>query len=574
MASKRFPHVQLRNGTYYYCRRVPRKVTALPEAWEREFASRPSVRDSLGTKIYSEALKAAAQRAEQFDASVERALGKPAQTLARASNVQLTLVALGKISSDICTKTVLRWRGDINRANLSEHGADYLEHRLDQFFFERDGADINTAILSGRSPLDYARELNAKMGFCVPENSDEFGELVAAVIDGCFQARRSVNDLFEGHSVPREPTSTLMRHLANTKQPERTKTFSEVSEIQFATKSLAAKTRAKMIRSQALFIKLVGDKDINEYTKTDIRFFLDHLAEQQVGKATNGTRPISQTTMQSYLSGISSPFNFASSRGWLTEGNPTVGIKMEDWRAKADTLLVPARKRFEEHHLNAIFQHPWFSGCQSTTISYQPGEVLLDDMRYWAPVVALYTGARAGELGGLMLDEIHLDDVAPHIWIRRNKYRDTKSKLDRHVPILDALIELGFQDYVTRVRQTGSDRLFPDWKLPMKDPSNDTHYNWGNAKWIRAFNRTVIPSTLPHLANVGTRSPVVFHSLRGSFKFMLLGHGHPHLANAIIGHQQDDIDKAYIGSVSPKETYAAFRHADFDNLTIPPRRST
>lgn len=548
-------------------------MIALPEAWEREFGSKPSVRDSLETKIYSEALKAAAQRAEQFDASVERALGKPVRSVAPASNTRLTLAALGKISSEICTETVLRWRGDIVRSNISEDGSDYLEHRLNRFIVERDGTDINTAILLGKSSLDYARELNAQMGFGLPENSNEFGELVAAVIDGCQQACRSVNDMFEGHSFPQEATSTLIRQLTKVKQPARTKTFSEVAEIQFSTKSLAAKTRAKMARSQALFIKLVGNKDVNDYTKADIRLFLDHLAEQQVGKATNQTRSISQTTMQSYLSGISSPFNFASSRGWLAEGNPTVGIKIEDWRAKADKMLVPDRKRFEVDHLNAIFQHPWFSGCRSNTVSYQPGEVLLDDMRYWAPVVALYTGARAGELGGLMLDEVQLDEDAPHIWIKRNKYRDTKSKLDRHVPILDALVKLGFKDYVMRIRKSGSDRLFPDWKLPLKDPSNDTHYNWGNAKWIRAFNRTVIPSALPQLANVGTRSPVVFHSFRGSFKFMLLGHGHPHLANAIVGHQQDDIDKAYIGSVSPKETYAAFRHADFENLTIPPRSS-
>lgn len=573
MVSKRFPHVGLRDGTYYYIRRVPQKVKTLPEAWEREFGSRPSVRDSLGTKVYSEALKAAALREEEFDASVQRALGKRSSPLAGVRKTQITAEALGSISSGISRKIALKWRRLILRANIDPSAQDFLDHHLHQFIDQRDLDDMATAVLSGVTPVEYAQKLNADKGFAVSEDSEEFEELVAAVIDGCSEARRAVNDMFDGHSLPVEPKSSLIRNFAKASSSTyESKTFSEVAAIQSSTKNFAAKTRAKMKRSQALFVQVIGDKDVNQYTKADIRLFLDHLAEQQVGNASNQGRPISQTTIQSYLSGISSPFNFASSRGWLAEGNPTCGMRIEDWRSAPNATEVPKRRRFEVEELNAIFRQPWFAGCKSESTSYQPGEVFLNDMRYWAPVVALFTGARAAELGGLMLDEIDLDSEAPHILLRCNKYRNTKFKLNRHVPILDALLALGFAEYVTTVRKSGSDRLFPDWNIPQQDDSDNTYFNWANTKWIRAFNRTIIPAALPHLIKPAVRSPVVFHSFRGAFKFMLLGHGNPHLANAILGHSQDELDKAYIGTVSPKETYTAFRSADFEGLKLPVRR--
>jgi integrase len=192
-------------------------------------------------------------------------------------------------------------------------------------------------------------------------------------------------------------------------------------------------------------------------------------------------------------------------------------------------------------------------------------------MRYWAPVVALYTGARAGELGGLRLCEVKLDDPHPHISLVCNRYRNTKSRLDRHVPILDGLLRLGFADYVDRVRATGCDRVFPDWPLPKSGGAQKELFNWANAKWIRAFNRTVLGAVFPHLTSDGQKSPVVFHSLRGSFKVLLLNNSPRHIANAVLGHNQDDLDSSYVGTVSPAETYAALKHVDYPGLILPTR---
>ena len=78
---------------------------------------------------------------------------------------------------------------------------------------------------------------------------------------------------------------------------------------------------------------------------------------------------------------------------------------------------------------------------------------------YWCPLIGLYSGMRISEATG-----IHCDDVkqAPngvhYIRVRKSK---TNAGL-RNVPIAQALLDLGFLDFVAQQRAAGHDRLFPD----------------------------------------------------------------------------------------------------------------
>lgn len=168
------------------------------------------------------------------------------------------------------------------------------------------------------------------------------------------------------------------------------------------------------------------------------------------------------------------------------------------------------------------------------------------------------------ELAGLRVSDISFDDPHPHILLYPNEFRGIKSGTARHVPILDALLALGFREFVEGAKAKGSDRIFPEWEKPKSG-------KWANAKWIKAFNRTVIPAVFPELASREKKSPVVFHSFRGAFKVLMLNAGKRHLANAVIGHTQDDLDKSYIGLISPAETYAEFKAEDFVGLRVPSR---
>lgn len=259
----------------------------------------------------------------------------------------------------------------------------------------------------------------------------------------------------------------------------------------------------------------------------------------------------------------------AIGRRWRLGPNPASGIKLEHWLGRPDPRVTPPKRRFEIVELNSLFRHPWFAGCASSSDCYAPGNTKLSDMRYWAPVVALYTGARASELGGLKLSEINFDGK-PFIIIQPNEYRATKSGFSRKIPILDALITIGFRDYFDRIINLGGDRIFPDWECPKTHglSEEDDLKRWANAKWIRSFNRTVIPSIFP-LVYPAIRSPVTFHSLRGAFKKVLIDKGHDRMANSIIGHIHDELDKRYIGKFDIEELWDAFHAVDYKGLIIP-----
>jgi integrase len=258
--------------------------------------------------------------------------------------------------------------------------------------------------------------------------------------------------------------------------------------------------------------------------------------------------------------------NFAIARDWFSGSNPASNIKIEAYVRKSDKALMPDKRAFKNAELSALFSYPWFTGCASSTDIHTPGKHKLTGAEYWVPIVGLYTGCRASELGGLRLDEVILDDDHPHIAIRANKYRGIKNAEARNVPILDALMALGFRDYVRGIKSTGADRLFSDWEKGAGDSSG-----WGNSKLIRSFNRTVVPTALKSTLPSGARTEVTFHNLRSSFKTMLVSAEpgiHPNIINDVIGHAKGEMDSRYVGALPIEVTYAAIHGCSYKGLKI------
>lgn len=88
--------------------------------------------------------------------------------------------------------------------------------------------------------------------------------------------------------------------------------------------------------------------------------------------------------------------------------------------------------------------------------------------RYWCPIIGLLTGARINEVAQMKVADIILEDG---IWcwsIRATRDRDgvmrgsVKNAVSvRIIPLPSRLLDLGFLDYVDRVREEGFERLFP-----------------------------------------------------------------------------------------------------------------
>ncbi|NYF34738.1 integrase [Stenotrophomonas sp. JAI102] len=113
----------------------------------------------------------------------------------------------------------------------------------------------------------------------------------------------------------------------------------------------------------------------------------------------------------------------------------------------------------------------------------------LSESARWASLLGLYTGARASEVGQLLIKDAFEEDGIPCIRIsdegEPQKLRTEVSL--RTVPLHPELLKVGFLDWVDGKRKVDETRLFPAAKA--------TAVN-GQGNWItKAFSR--------HLAEVG-----------------------------------------------------------------------
>ncbi|MCH4293660.1 site-specific integrase [Shewanella sp. 3B26] len=102
----------------------------------------------------------------------------------------------------------------------------------------------------------------------------------------------------------------------------------------------------------------------------------------------------------------------------------------------------------------------------------------------WLPRLAVYTGARAGELAQLYLDDFKVIDGHPCILIRAS-HPDQSIKTptcERVIPIHPTLIAMGFLHFIERQRSQGHKRLFPE--LPRQAERGYAHRV---SKWFTTF---------------------------------------------------------------------------------------
>lgn len=121
--------------------------------------------------------------------------------------------------------------------------------------------------------------------------------------------------------------------------------------------------------------------------------------------------------------------------------------------------------------------------------------------RFWVPLIGMLQGMRLNEICQLHINDIKLDEI-PNISINDEADKLVKN-VDSHrtIPIHPKLIEIGFLDYVRRVKDRGEERLF--WLLKPHRGAY-SHYT---GKWFQTVNRKYV-----------TADPKkVFHSLRHGF---------------------------------------------------------
>ncbi len=486
----------------------------------------------------------------------------------------VTPAVLTKITAFMRDTIVRPWEQRMTLAELGGVHAEELEDALQRRDFD---AQEMGAILRDRKASDDPRlpdvehsaaALIRQERLDAPPGSPVRAFVVRAVRDGLLAGHNDVDDILSGkrRALPNRPRI-------------RTSTAPRLSDVvaDYTGQLRAERTIREANGALASFVAIIGDMPLDELTRQDfIAFCRAEGARTVGGKASDSVaRPISPETLKKKIGLLRAAINLAIQTDRVPGPNPAANIDATKFTKPVSAAVMPAKRGFDVHELTLILQHPWFTGCESQSKIHEAGSHRLSGAHYWAPVLAMHTGCRAGELGGLRIAEIRLDHQHPHIVIRDNVYRTTKGSYTRRVPILDVLLEHGFGDFVERQATAGHDRLFADWEPPAgKVDANATA--WSNGRIIRSFNRTVVRQQLGAILVSGARQEVTFHGFRGAFKTLLtrIEYGlNPNYIHEVVGHAKLGLDQRYIGEIPIADTYPAMHGCRYNGLQLPPAPS-
>jgi integrase len=159
-------------------------------------------------------------------------------------------------------------------------------------------------------------------------------------------------------------------------------------------------------------------------------------------------------------SGLTTFYSWLVTEGYCDD-NLTVGLapRFDKKKGKLPT--------YSHEKLKAVFGSPLFGKSAGDGNEHIEGDIEVRDWRYWIPLCALYSGARAAEIAQLLPSDVRQEDG---VWVfdfvetdddtPNQKSLKTQSSR-RIVPVHRALLALGFLDFVKRAQAQRQNRLFP-----------------------------------------------------------------------------------------------------------------
>ena len=224
----------------------------------------------------------------------------------------------------------------------------------------------------------------------------------------------------------------------------------------------------------------------------------------------NGQAATRYDAAQKNLAILKSIFDYAVECDWR-EDNPTEKVSL---RIPREEKKRQARNKgyepFTTAELQRIFNAPLYTGCQDDGRgSETPGPNIIRKHRYWVPLIALYSGMRAGEILQLETGDIKGStsaatyfDVNDEPWTKSTavEKRLKNENARRKVPLHPELKRLGFLEYV---RSQSEGRLFPEAREGSGGKLSD-HFSKGFARFLKK-------------RDVWVSRKKVFHSFRGTF---------------------------------------------------------
>lgn len=250
--------------------------------------------------------------------------------------------------------------------------------------------------------------------------------------------------------------------------------------------------------------------------------------EEMVEKARRlGEPPLHPRTIDSYLASIRALLDAELAFGQIAK-NP--------FARKTVRLKAPPEQNrpFSLEELEAIFASSLFQGSAAPHRPYEPGNFSITDWRFWAPIIALLSGARVSEIAQLRPVDIRQEEQVWVIDINDKGGRHVKTESSRRlIPVHQHLVKLGLLDMAEERAARGEGWLLPEVPKPVGgDPG-------------KQLSRWMSEKLLPRL-HLKTRPGLGFHSLRHSLRTLLRSAGvEERSADRLFGHKAEAVGARY-----------------------------
>jgi integrase len=180
-------------------------------------------------------------------------------------------------------------------------------------------------------------------------------------------------------------------------------------------------------RACGYLIDAAGEKPLSDYTRSDALSLRDYL----VAKGLSGS------SITRILGSIRAVINFNIGELALSHGNPFVSVYYDRSRGVTKRATIP------EAVIGSIQDR-----CKTA-----------NDEKRWLIAMVSDSGARLGEVAGLLRGDIVLNAQVPHIVIRPHPWRSLKTKgSERRVPLVGAAL---WAAKAILAQETGSKFAFP-----------------------------------------------------------------------------------------------------------------
>ena len=379
-------------------------------------------------------------------------------------------------------------------------------------------AEENLAHSNFRSVVHRAHQVLEENGIELDEQSDSFRLLCRELLRATIEMQREDLRLHDGKLAHdeqpylRSPSDLppLQAVQARPKGPQLSEVLALYTEFKVKSKDVSEASKSRYRDAVVSFLDVVGDKHVEEIVYRDVEQLWETLLKlppnRKKAKAYRDKsvaeilaldlppeKCMKGATINNSLAALSEIF------GWLLKQDLVTSNVFAGVSVSASSSL--SYNAYTDEDLGVLTRSALFSA--GSTYSRL---VTTTAAHWWLPLLALWTGARAGELMQMHLSDIEtIDGILCAVVDDKHDGQQLKTKAARRrFPIHSALLELGFADYVEQKRNAGASRLLESLKTKAGKPGDAA------SAWFRRYRAGFLPPEFE-------QDKKVLHSFRSTF---------------------------------------------------------